>query len=93
MATGNITRSTEAAGIDEIFLDDVLRAREFNIVIQKQVDRSWEEGYKHGDVFHKRRIPNIETQYTHSDAQPFSRSKSQITLCLPRQNKGCHNRQ
>lgn len=62
MATGNITRSTEAAGIDEIFLDDVLRAREFNIVIQKQVDRSWEEGYKHGDVFHKRRIPNIETQ-------------------------------
>lgn len=62
MATGSITKFTEAAGIDEIFLDDVLRAREFQIVIQKQVDRSWESGYKHGDTFHKRRIPNIETQ-------------------------------
>lgn len=62
MATGNITQFTEAAGIDEIFLDGVIRAREFDIVLTMRVDRSWEEGYKHGQTFHKRRIPNIETQ-------------------------------
>lgn len=62
MANGNVTQFTEAAGIDEVFLMDVIRAREFETVIQKQVDRSWENGYSHGDTFHKRRIPNIETQ-------------------------------
>lgn len=61
MATGNQTVTTADKHIDDVWVDGVLRAREFKLVIAPRVDRSWE--FKgHGDVYHKARIPNIETQ-------------------------------
>ena len=58
MATGNQTVTTADKHIDDVWVDGVLRAREFKLVIAPRVDRSWE--FKgHGDVYHKARIPNI----------------------------------
>ena len=61
MATGNQTITTADKHIDEVWVDGVLRSLEFKLVIAPAVDRSWD--YKgHGDVYHKERIPNIESQ-------------------------------
>lgn len=61
MATGNQTVTTADVHIDTVFMDGVIRAREFKIVIAPRVDRSW-EFVGHGDTYKKSRIPNIETQ-------------------------------
>lgn len=61
MATGNQTVTTAANHIDEVWVDGVIRALEFGLVIAPAVDRSWTfQG--HGDVYHKVRIPNPEVQ-------------------------------
>lgn len=61
MANGNQTTTTAASHIDEVWVDGVIRALEFSLVIAPKVDRSWTyQG--HGDVYHKARIPNIESQ-------------------------------
>lgn len=84
MATGNQTITTAAKHIDEIWVDGVLRAAEFELVIVPTIDRSWEPNYQHGDVFHKVRIPNIETQTksasTALDAYVYTDTEQTITI-------------
>lgn len=61
MATGNMTVTTAAIHIDEVWPSDVIRAQEFNLVIAPRVFRDWTfQG--HGDVYHIPRIPNIEVE-------------------------------
>jgi hypothetical protein len=83
MATGNQTVTTADKHIDDVWVDGVLRAREFKLVIAPRVDRSWE--FKgHGDVYHKARIPNIETQSksasTALDAYVYTDTEQTITI-------------
>lgn len=61
MATGNQTTTTADKHIDEVWVDGVIRAKEFNCVVSPRVDRTW-DFVGHGDVYHKARIPNIEVQ-------------------------------
>lgn len=61
MATGSQNITTAASHIDEIWVDGVIRAREFKIVVAPRVDRTWDY-VGHGDVYHKARLPNIESQ-------------------------------
>lgn len=59
MATGNMTPTTAAAHIGEVWVADVIRAAEFSLEIAPRVFRRWEfKGF--GDVYHIPRIPNIE---------------------------------
>ena len=61
MATGNMTVTTAAVHIGEVWVKDMLRAQEFKTVIAPNVFRDWTyDG--HGDVYHIRRRPNIEVQ-------------------------------
>ena len=61
MATGNMTVTTAAMHIGEVWPRDVIRAQEFKLVIAPRVGRQWKfAGY--GDVYHIARIPNIETE-------------------------------
>lgn len=61
MANGNMTVTTAANHIDDVWVEGYLRANEFATVIAEAVDRSW--GFVgHGDTYHKERIPNFETQ-------------------------------
>lgn len=83
MATGNQTTTTAAKHIDEVWVDGVIRAREFKLVIAPRVDRTWE--FKgHGDIYHKVRIPNIETQSksasTALDAYVYTDTEQTITI-------------
>lgn len=61
MANGNQTTTTADKHIDDVWVDGVIRAREFKLVLAPRVDRSWDFA-GHGDTYHKARIPNIETQ-------------------------------
>lgn len=57
----NMTVTTAAKHIGEVWPRAVLRAQEFNLEIAPRVYRDWKfAGY--GDVYHVPRIPNIETQ-------------------------------
>ena len=59
MASGNMTVTTAAVHIGEVWPKDVIRAQEFKLVIAPRVFRGWRfAGY--GDVYHVPRIPNIE---------------------------------
>lgn len=64
-------------------MDGVIRAAEFELVIAPTVDRSWEY-VGHGDVHHKLRIPNIETQTksasTALDAYVYTDTEETITV-------------
>ncbi len=61
MATGNMTVTTAAVHIGEVWVKDMLRAQEFKTVIAPNVFRDWT--YKgHGDTYHIRRRPNIQVQ-------------------------------
>jgi len=83
MATGNQTTTTAAKHIDEVWVDGVIRAREFKLVIAPRVDRSWDFA-GHRDVYHKVRIPNIETQSksasTALDAYVYTDTEQTITI-------------
>lgn len=83
MATGSQTVTTAAKHIDEVWVDGVIRAREFKLVIAPRVDRSWNFA-GHGDVYHKVRIPNIETQSksasTALDAYVYTDTEQTITI-------------
>ena len=61
MATGNITASTADKHIDDVWVEGVIRALEFALVIAPAVDRSW-DFIGHGDTYHKARVPNIAVQ-------------------------------
>jgi len=83
VANGNSTVTTAEKHIDEVWVDGVIRAAEFELVIAPTVDRSWE--YKdHGDVYHKVRIPNIESQTksasTALDAKVYTDTEQTITI-------------
>lgn len=59
MPTGNMTPTTAAVHIGEVWVPDVIRAAEFSLEIAPRVYRKWEfKGY--GDVYHIPRVPNIE---------------------------------
>lgn len=61
MASGNMTPTTAAVHIGEVWPNDVIRAQEFKLVIAPRVYREWKfAGF--GDVYHVPRVPNIETQ-------------------------------
>lgn len=82
-ANGNQTVTTAAAHIDEVWVDGVIRALEFALEIAPRVDRSWDFA-GHGDVYHKARIPNIETQSkaasTALDAVVYTDTEQTITI-------------
>lgn len=61
MAVGNMTITTAAVHIDEVWPGDVIRAQEFKLVIAPRVYREWKFA-GHGDVYHIPRIPNIEIE-------------------------------
>ena len=78
-----MTVTTAAEHIDEVWVEGVIRANEFATVIAPAVDRSW-DFVGHGDVYHKVRIPNIETQAksasTALDAYVYTDTKQDITV-------------
>jgi hypothetical protein len=61
VANSNQNVTTAALHIDEVWVDGVIRALEFDLKIAPFVDRTW-AFVGHGDVYHKTRLPNIETQ-------------------------------
>lgn len=61
MATGNQTTTTAAQHIDDVYVEGVIRAMEFSLVIAQNVDHGW-DFVGHGDTYIKVRIPNIEVQ-------------------------------
>lgn len=83
MATGNQTVTTAAAHIDEVWVEGVIRALEFALVIAPSVDRAW-DFVGHGDTYHKARIPNIEAQTkaasTDLDATVYTDTEQTITI-------------
>lgn len=61
MATGDMTVTTAAVHIGEVWPKDVIRAQEFKLVIAPRVYRQWKfAGF--GDIYHVPRVPNIELQ-------------------------------
>lgn len=82
-ATGNQTVTTANEHIDEVWMDDVIRAREFKLVITPRFDRSW-EFVGHGDTYNKARVPNIETQSKTAsnalNAYVYTDTKQQISI-------------
>lgn len=83
MANGNQTVTTADVHIDTVFMDGVIRAREFKIVLAPRVDRSW-EFVGHGDTYKKSRIPNIETQSksasTSLDAKVYTDTEQSVSI-------------
>ena len=54
----NVTTTTAAFHIGEVWPKDVIRSQEFNLVIAPRVYREW-KFVGHGDVYHVPRIPNL----------------------------------
>ena len=54
----NVTVTTAAIHIGEVWPKDVIRSQEFNLVIAPRVYREW-KFVGHGDVYHVPRIPNL----------------------------------
>lgn len=54
----NITTTTAAAHISEMWVQDVIRAQEFNLVIAARCNRAWKY-MQGGDVYHIPRIGNL----------------------------------
>jgi hypothetical protein len=66
-----------------VWVEGIIRALEFNLVIAPKVDRSWT--FKgHGDTYHKTRIPNIEVQTksasTALDAYVYTDTEETISI-------------
>lgn len=83
MALGDMTVTTAAVHIGEVWPQDVIRAEEFALVIAPRVYRKWKfAGY--GDVYHIPRIPNIETETkaanTLATARTYTDTEQTITV-------------
>lgn len=61
MANGNQTTTTAEKHIDDVWVQGVISALMFRTIISDYVDRTW-DFVGHGDVYHKARTPNIESQ-------------------------------
>lgn len=83
MANGAQTTITAAAHIDEVWVEGVIRALEFGLVIAPYVDRSW-DFVGHGDTYHKARIPNIEvqTKTASTDLNPTVYTDTEQTISI-----------
>ncbi len=83
MATGNQTITTAANHIDDVWVEGIIRALEFALVIAPAVDRDW-TWQGHGDTYHKTRIPNIEVQTksasTALDAYVYTDTEETISI-------------
>lgn len=83
MATGNMTTTTAALHIDEVWPGDVIRAMEFDLVIAPRVYREWKFA-GHGDVYHIPRIPNIEAETKSASTsvtfRTYTDTEQQITI-------------
>lgn len=83
MATGNMTTTTAAVHIGEVWPQDVIRAEEFSLVIAPRVYRKWKfAGY--GDVYHIPRVPNIEveTKSASTDATMRTYTDTEQTITI-----------
>lgn len=79
----NMTVTTSAVHIGEVWVKDMIRAQEFKLVIAPNVWRKWKfQG--HGDVYHIRRRPNIEVQTksagTSLTPSAYTDTEQQITI-------------
>lgn len=83
MASSNQTVTTADKHIDEVWVDGVIRALEFDLKIAPFVDRSW-EFVGHGDVYHKTRTPNIETQTKSAGSAltPYAYTDTEQTITI-----------
>lgn len=83
MATGNMTVTTAALHIGEVWPGSVIRAEEFSLVIAPRVYRKWKFA-GHGDVYHIPRIPNIEAETKSAEVavtmRTYTDTEQQITI-------------
>lgn len=55
----NMTVTTEAAHIGQVWRDDVIQAQEFSFEFTPRVNRAWEKDLTHGDTIHVPRAGNL----------------------------------
>src|SRR3990167_2163783 len=83
MASGNMTITTAAKDIGEVWPKAVIRAEEFKMVIAPRVYREWKfVGF--GDVYHVARIPNLtaNTKSASSDWTPETFTDTEQTITI-----------
>lgn len=83
MATGSHTPTTADKHIPDVWTNEILRSEEFACVIQQTVNRDWKFA-GHGDVYHVRRLPNIEstTLTVGTDWTPYVYTDTEQTLTI-----------
>ena len=79
----NVTVTTAATHIGEVWPKDIIRSQEFNLVIAPRVFRDWKfAGF--GDIYHISRLPNLtaNTKSASSDWTPEALTDTEQTITV-----------